>query len=85
MFKFKTISSFETSNMNISIPFNDTISSTVHFTHIDYAIVAVLLFVSLAIGVFIAVFHNGNKTADDFLFGDFKMKCLPVALSLLAR
>lgn len=72
--------------MNASIPpFNDTVSSMSHFTRVDYAIIVALLFSSLAIGVFIAFFQNANKTTDDFLFGAFKMKCLPVALSLLAR
>lgn len=71
--------------MNTSILFNDTISSVIHFTRVDFAIILALLFVSLAIGVFIAFFQNANEKSDDFLFGGFKMKCLPVALSLLAR
>lgn len=71
--------------MNATVSFNDTISSVIHFTRVDYAVIIALLFISLSIGVFIAIFHNANKTSDDFLFGDFKMKCLPVALSLLAR
>lgn len=72
-------------NMNASIPFSDTVSSMSHFTRVDYAVVVALLFSSLAIGVFIAFFQNASKTSDDFLFGGFKMKCLPVALSLVAR
>lgn len=71
--------------MNASIPINDTISSAIHFTRVDYAIIVALLFISFLIGVFIAIFRNAEKTSDDFLFGGFKMKCLPVALSLLAR
>lgn len=72
--------------MNVtSIPFNDTVSSVVQFTRVDYAVLLALLFISLSIGVFIAISRNANKTSDDFLFGGFKMKCLPVALSLLAR
>lgn len=73
-------------NTSLSIPFNDTnLLSVIHFTRVDYAIIIALLFVSLAIGAFIALFQNANKTSDDFLFGGFKMQCLPVALSLLAR
>lgn len=71
--------------MNMDIPLNDTTSSAVDFTRVDYFVIVALLCVSLAIGVFIAVFQNGSKTTDDFLFGGFKTKCLPVAMSLLAR
>lgn len=71
--------------MNDSDSFNGTASAVVEFSHVDYAIVTVLLLISLAIGVFIAFFHNGGQTTDDFMFGGFNMSILPVALSLLAR
>lgn len=64
---------------------NDTVSTVVQFTHIDYAIIISLLLVSLVIGVSIAFCHNGGRTTDDFLFGSYKMYSVPVALSLLAR
>lgn len=71
--------------MNDSDSFNGTVAAVVEFSHVDYAIVSVLLSISLAIGVFIAFFHNGGKTTDDFMFGSFNTSILPVALSLLAR
>lgn len=71
--------------MDDSDSINGTVSAVVEFSHIDYAIITVLLLISLAIGVFIAFFHNGDRTTDDFLFGSFNMEILPVALSLLAR
>lgn len=72
--------------MNItSVPLNDATSSATDFTPVDYAIVVALLTISLAIGIFIAIFKNGSKTMDDFLFGGFQMAWLPVAMSLLAR
>lgn len=70
---------------------NDTIvdlvslSVPVQFTEIDYAIVISLMIISLAIGAFVAFSHNDGLTVDDFMFGSFKMKIVPVALSLLAR
>lgn len=72
-------------NMNKNDSLSNAISSVIQFTDIDYVIVISLLLISLAIGVFIAFWHNGKRTTDDFLFGNFKMKCVPVALSLMAR
>lgn len=71
--------------LNINISSNETFSTVSQFSHVDYVIVTVLLLVSLAIGIFIALFDHGGKTTDDFLFGSFRMSILPVALSLLAR
>lgn len=68
-----------------NISSNETFSTVSHFSHVDYAIVTVLLLVSLAIGIFIAFFDNGGKTTDDFMFGSFRMTIIPVALSLLVR
>lgn len=71
--------------MNQSDSISDTVATLVHFSGIDYVIIILLLLVSLVIGVFVAFFHNGEQTSDDFMFGNFKMKSAPVALSLLAR
>lgn len=68
-----------------NISSNETFSTVSHFSYVDYAIVTVLLLVSLAIGIFIAFFDNGGKTTDDFMFGSFRMPIIPVALSLLVR
>lgn len=71
--------------MNQNGSSNEISFAFVQFTHIDYVIVTTLLLISLAIGIFIGYFHNGDRTTQDFLFGSFKMKSIPIALSLLAR
>lgn len=72
--------------MNKNVSLIDAVSSSaVQFTEIDYVIVISLMIISLTIGAFTAFSHSGGLTMDDFLFGSFKMKIIPVALSLLAR
>lgn len=61
------------------------IETVTQFNRLDYAIIISLLVISLVIGIFIAFYNDGGKTMDDFLFGGFNMKSIPVALSLLAR
>ncbi|XP_031621524.1 sodium-coupled monocarboxylate transporter 2-like [Contarinia nasturtii] len=70
--------------MNQTNSMNEAVSSFVQFTQIDYAIIFSLLSFSLLIGIVIGFFCNGGRTTEDFLFGSFKMKSLPVALSLIA-
>lgn len=69
--------------MNNSDEYGETISTLAEFSLIDYAIIITLLCLSLAIGIFIAFYRC--HTVDDFLFGNYKMTSIPVALSLLAR
>lgn len=64
---------------------SEIFSPFVEFTYIDYAIIFSLLLFSLLAGLFIGLFCDGGRTTEDFLFGSFKMKSMPVALSLLAR
>lgn len=71
--------------MNNSDEYGETISTLADFSLIDYAIIITLLSLSLAIGIFIAFYRDGCRTVDDFLFGNYKMTSIPVALSLLAR
>lgn len=71
--------------MNNSDEYGETISTLAEFSLIDYAIIITLLCLSLAIGIFIAFYRDGCRTVDDFLFGNYKMTSIPVALSLLAR
>lgn len=71
--------------MNNSDAIGGTISTIAKFSLIDYSIIITLLLVSLAIGIFIAFFRDGCRTNDDFLFGSYNMRSIPVALSLLAR
>lgn len=71
--------------MNNSDAIGGTISTKAEFSLIDYSIIITLLLLSLAIGIFIAFFRDGCRTTDDFLFGSYNMRSIPVALSLLAR
>ncbi|XP_064911438.1 sodium-dependent multivitamin transporter [Columba livia] len=54
------------------------------FTVIDYSIFALLLVLSLAIGLFYALSGDRQRTVQEFLLANRNMSCLPVALSLLA-
>ncbi|XP_072313179.1 sodium-dependent multivitamin transporter-like [Eucyclogobius newberryi] len=54
------------------------------FTAADYAIFAVLLGASLAIGVYYALSGGRQRTTREFLLADRSMGCLPVSLSLIA-
>lgn len=51
----------------------------------DYTVFAVMLLVSMAIGLFQALKKGkGEATADDFFTGGRNMPCIPVGLSLCA-
>uniref|UniRef100_T1IR61 Sodium-dependent multivitamin transporter n=1 Tax=Strigamia maritima TaxID=126957 RepID=T1IR61_STRMM len=54
------------------------------FTWIDFVILAVMLLISGAIGLYYAVGGNRQKTAKDILVANRSMGILPVTLSLLA-
>ncbi|KAL1276568.1 hypothetical protein QQF64_036191 [Cirrhinus molitorella] len=54
-----------------------------YFTVTDYVIFALLLVASTAIGLYYA-FKGRQRTAEEFLYADRSMKCLPLALSLMA-
>uniref|UniRef100_A0A8C6WI61 Solute carrier family 5 member 6 n=1 Tax=Neogobius melanostomus TaxID=47308 RepID=A0A8C6WI61_9GOBI len=54
------------------------------FTVADYAIFAVLLGASLAIGLYHALSGGRQRTTQEFLLADRNMGCLPVSLSLIA-
>ncbi|XP_048251305.1 sodium-coupled monocarboxylate transporter 1-like isoform X2 [Haliotis rufescens] len=49
----------------------------------DYAVFALMLAVSAAIGVFFAFWGNRQKTTGEFLMGGKDMKTVPVAISIL--
>lgn len=51
----------------------------------DYSVLATMLIVSCAIGVFYGYFAEQQTTGDDFLLGGSSMGTLPMALSLAAR
>lgn len=83
--KFNRLNKIECTNMNHSDSVMNIVSTVVQFSQIDYVIIISLLLISLVIGVLIGFSHNGGQTTEDFMFGSFKMKSVPVALSLLAR
>lgn len=51
----------------------------------DYSVLATMLLVSCAIGVFYGYFGEKQTTGDDFLLGGSSMGTFPMALSLAAR
>lgn len=65
-----------------------TTSGTTHttpaFSVVDYLVFALLLLLSLAIGLYHACRGWGHHTVGQLLMADRKMSCFPVALSLLA-
>ncbi|XP_055894114.1 sodium-coupled monocarboxylate transporter 1-like isoform X1 [Biomphalaria glabrata] len=50
----------------------------------DYVVIAVMLFIPLAVGVFFAIKDAKKTNRDEYLFGGRKMSMLPVALSIFA-
>lgn len=65
-------------------PAPDTGMVTSAFSLVDYVVFALLLVLSLAIGLYHACRRWGQHTIGQLLMADRKMGCLPVALSLLA-
>ncbi|XP_007937048.1 sodium-dependent multivitamin transporter [Orycteropus afer afer] len=70
-----------------SVPFLPTSGTAVltsTFSFVDYVVFALLLALSLAIGLYHAFRGWGRHTIGQLLMADRKMGCFPVALSLLA-
>ncbi|XP_023566759.1 sodium-dependent multivitamin transporter isoform X2 [Octodon degus] len=63
---------------------SDTTHTTPVFSVVDYLVFALLLLLSLAIGLYHACRGWGHHTVGQLLMADRKMSCFPVALSLLA-
>lgn len=59
-------------------------SGVVRFSTIDYAVFALMLCISVAIGIYYALSGGKQKTTAEFLLGNRKMMAIPVGLSLLA-
>lgn len=55
------------------------------FNEYDYLVFALMLGISLAIGVYFGWIDKSEKTGDEYLHGSGKMKIVPIAVSLLAR
>uniref|UniRef100_A0A3P8UUE7 Sodium-dependent multivitamin transporter n=1 Tax=Cynoglossus semilaevis TaxID=244447 RepID=A0A3P8UUE7_CYNSE len=55
-----------------------------HFTVVDYVVFAILLAVSMGIGLYYALSGGRQRTTQEFLMADRSMGCLPVSLSLIA-
>ena len=56
----------------------------VRFSSVDYAVFTIMLFISVAIGVYYALTGGKQKTTAEFLLANRKMMAVPVGLSLLA-
>lgn len=54
------------------------------FVAADYAVFALMLLVSAAIGVYYAIVGRGQSSSREFLMGGQSMTAIPVALSLTA-
>lgn len=65
-------------------PTSDTSPPVPTFSAVDYVVFALLLVLSLAIGLYHACRGWGQHTVGQLQMADRKMDCLPVALSLLA-
>ncbi|XP_063378099.1 sodium-coupled monocarboxylate transporter 1-like [Cydia fagiglandana] len=69
-------------NRTISVQNETAISQLFHWE--DYSVLATMLIVSCAIGVFYGYFGEKQTTSDDFLLGGSSMGTFPMALSLAA-
>lgn len=54
------------------------------FVAADYAVFALMLVVSAAVGVYYAWADRGQQSSGDFLMGGRRLTALPVSLSLTA-
>lgn len=54
------------------------------FVAADYAVFALMLMVSAAVGVYYAWADRGQRSSQDFLTGGRRLTALPVSLSLTA-
>lgn len=66
------------------LPTSDSSPHTPTFSVVDYVVFALLLVLSLAIGLYHACRGWGRHTVGQLQMADRQMSCLPVALSLLA-
>lgn len=55
------------------------------FIEMDYFVLITTFMSSLAIGIYFGWFDKHIETLRDYLFGDHKMKVVPIAISLVAR
>lgn len=55
------------------------------FGAVDYGVIAVLLLVSAAIGIYFGFFDGTEQTTEEYLLGGRRMRPIPVAISLVAR
>ncbi|XP_056624251.1 solute carrier family 5 member 6 isoform X2 [Triplophysa dalaica] len=55
-----------------------------YFGSVDYVIFALLLIASMAIGLYYSFTGGRQRTTQELLLADGKMKCLPLSLSLMA-
>lgn len=56
-----------------------------HFQAIDYAVLGLLLLLSVSIGIYFGFFDGTEQTTEEYLLGGRRMRPIPVAISLVAR
>lgn len=56
----------------------------VKFSNVDFVVFALMLFISVVIGIFYAFTGGKQKTTAEFLLANRTMMAVPIALSLLA-
>lgn len=59
-------------------------SGIMRFGTVDYVVFGVMLFISVAIGIYYALTGGKQKTTVEFLLANRKMMAIPIGLSLLA-
>lgn len=75
----------ETTTSNTEQNVNDKVETSELFHWEDYSVLATMLIISCAIGVFYGYCGEKQTSGDDFLLGGSSMGTLPTALSLGAR
>lgn len=53
-----------------------------NFGTVDYVIFFITISISTAIGIYFGCFGSKQRTATEYLFGNKRMKAIPIGLSL---
>lgn len=62
----------------------DDLRDNPSFGFVDYAVLVVILSISLGIGFFFGCYGNTDKSTEGYLLGGRQMKTIPIAISLIA-
>lgn len=75
----------ETINYIIKTNGTNVMDKIIYFSWYDYALFAIMLALSTAIGIYFGCFGNKQSSADDYLLGGKEMEIFPISMSLVAR